>query len=790
MLNTAANSGLIRAEKPGTALPIPESRYPAVEKLLANAEDVTLTIRILASDKKSRRRRMTTLGCLKSFLPQIANNENIDISPSNTDLRAFSEAPLELGKEISSLYEALFTHCFCPESEEVIARIRLCNNIQCDDGKVTFGVLFKAHAHDESLPWWQDTHISVVQRTVRFEVSTNDENEIRVDSDLPFCSYISAQHEHGLILLEFLVTEQKLYFQESLDPLRYWGFDRPSISLGQLLEEVSLSAEDMTEKRKEVLSWLLAKATWQYYNSKWMLKPWNKESVHFLSEQRRTEDGHQLDGIFVNEPLLSISIAPQLFASEDTKACSQRRTDTKSSPKQRRLPFGGKPVHPIPKILALGIMLMEIQLCRPIETLHEDPEWSQYCPNGKPNQNTNFKICRDLIAKKSFFDDISGPLEGLIRACIQPLDVFVPPHVRDEEDIRGALYVLVNRLEVQLYGPIHKKLKGNVHDQDVLCRKWLSTSSTSTESWFKRIDSFNYLFKAKDDDEYNKVKIAVLDTGVDPTDAAAAYIAGYRDFVSGDDSIKCDNTGHGTTLVNLIFDMCDMASVHVARIFDTDEANDNTQTLAIKAIDWCITQNMDVICMACGFNEYNEELYKKIHEASGKMLIFAAPTNEANVGGIAYPAQFDSHVFCMFSTDGAVTNSRRLNPTSREGYTNFAILGEDIKTLRGEEKSGTSFSTAIATGLAGRLLEFSRHSDCQGRLKNASMMKVKDGMAKILKAMAVKDGHFNCLKPWMLLPKELQNQIPFNNDIFPTEAEKMAARDYIRNVMSQRLSDA
>lgn len=96
------------------------------------------------------------------------------------------------------------------------------------------------------------------------------------------------------------------------------------------------------------------------------------------------------------------------------------------------------------------------------------------------------------------------------------------------------------------------------------------------------MDSFNYLLKAAEGDTYEKVKIAVLDTGVDPNDAAAAYIAGYRDLVSGDDSVKCDNTGHGTTLVNLIFTMCEKASVYVVRIFDTDEANDETQALAIK----------------------------------------------------------------------------------------------------------------------------------------------------------------------------------------------------------------
>lgn len=94
--------------------------------------------------------------------------------------------------------------------------------------------------------------------------------------------------------------------------------------------------------------------------------------------------------------------------------------------------------------------------------------------------------------------------------------------------------------------------------------------------------SLNYILKAADGDVYDRVKIAVLDTGVDPRDAAAVYISGYKDFVSGNDNVKRDNTGHGTTLVNLVFDICEPADVYAVRIFETDKENQETQKLAIK----------------------------------------------------------------------------------------------------------------------------------------------------------------------------------------------------------------
>ncbi|KAK7946100.1 subtilisin-like protein [Apiospora aurea] len=781
-----------------------ENRYPAVALLLADSKSVILAISHVASSRKAQRQRRMTLSLLEAFLPETTEEEYVDTSPSDTDLRSVSKEPPECEREIRLLHNALFTRCLCTDSDEMSARIRLRSTLEDDEAKVTFGMLFMAHPHRtdlQSQPWWQDTHFSIT-RTVNFETGSGiDYEEIGPDSETPFCSYISAQDVAGLMMLKFVVKGPRLFFEEQKEPSSHWAFDEPSISLGQLLEGLFQSKRDLTEKRKEVLSWLLAKSVWQYYSSPWMQQPWNKESVHFLLERRDTE-GHEVAGIFVSEPLLSVSIARHMHGAGDgqEKAGGQQK---------RRLPPFSKPVHLIPKILALGVMLVEIQLGRPIETLYSEAEWSRYCPQGKKNQNTDFKICKDIIAKKHFFHDISDPLELLIKTCIHPSDSFNPPQVRDEEGVRHALYPLINRLDVYLSkrkpynvkpltlsdplpstqsltaapSPLPRSLptvpKPNITTHRPGHTMGEITNSTSTKDWFDRMASLNYILKAREGDTYDQVKIAVLDTGVDLNDAASEYIDGYRDFVSGNDKVKCDNTGHGTTSISLIFDMCESASVYAVRIFETDVANENSQELAVQvpltnlgsrhvqALDWCIKERMDVVCMACGFADTSQELFDKVHEASGKMLILAAPTNESNAGEIAYPARYDNDVICIFSTNGAVTKSQRHNPSRGLGMYNFAILGEDIKTMSGEVRSGTSFSTAIAAGLVGRLLEFSRHSDCKGRISNASMLKVKYGMTKALMSMAMKDSEFHCLKPRRLLPKGLRNQTPFGEHGYP-----------------------
>lgn len=194
---------------------------------------------------------------------------------------------------------------------------------------------------------------------------------------------------------------------------------------------------------------------------------------------------------------------------------------------------------------------------------------------------------------------------------------------------------------------------------------------------------------------------------------------------------------------------------------------------------------MDIICMTCGFYQSDRELFGKIHEASGNMLIFAAPTNDSNAGDIAYPAQHDAEVFGIFSTNGAITSSQHLNPSKGPGQYNFAILGEDIMTYTGKEVSGTSLATALAAGLAGQLLEVSRHRDC--RIRNGSTMSLKHGMTKVLMAMAVPNSNFYCLKPWMLLPKELRGLLPFIQ--YPSEAQIQEAREHICNVITLALAE-
>ncbi|KAK0641770.1 hypothetical protein B0T16DRAFT_420502 [Cercophora newfieldiana] len=830
----------------GTWLAGPGLHYPALVLLLEDAGSATEAIKEFASGDKhvpARRRLLNRLKDFRGLTPDSASSAAF-CSLSDTVVQAQNGAPPEYGKEILLLHSTLSKYCFCIKEHphrSTAACVRL-SSCSSDDSKVTFGLLFMDHPHQntagmEPQPWWQDTEISLY-RTVQIEGGkpgggSRCQVEIGLESALKssFCYFITHQRKRGPMLLHFSVTgtsvgrkksaEKGLFIDRfESDRPRRWSVERPSISLRDLLK--TASAEDFSEKKKEVLSVFLAKAVWQYYSSPWMAKPWTKDSVHFIFEQRRTGQNEELAGIFVDEPLLSVSIsAPKPSSSKAAEACSDRKQNTEDEDDDDDFFSSEGPVfsfqatHQLPKILALGVMLMEIQLGRPIESLYNNPKFSHHCPKEIAYPDTDYNICKDLIEKENIYmvKETSDPLSNLITNCILPRQIFMPPRVRSlsDDDIRPVLYHLVSQLELwnsarqpHNVRPLSlpdvissnwavpaptpaapQRLPLERPNDELRCGRVMAqiTNSKTTEDWFSRMHSLIHILKARDEDQdtYEKVKIAVLDTGVHPNHVEADYIKGYKDFVSGEDGVKRDNTGHGTTSIRLILDMCESADVYALRIFERDTAAKETQHLAAEALEWCITNTMDVVCMACGFSEDDATLYHKIREASCKMLLIAAPTNEGNKHNILYPAAYGDFVLPMFATDGNVKKSN-LNPSKGPGKYNFAILGEDIKNVHDEVNSGTSYSTAIAAGFAARLLDFSRHSDTKVEFGDkAQKLKSKHGFIGVLVFMALRtiDGPFHCVRPWDLLPTELQSQLPFQPSGLPGENTTASARHQI-----------
>jgi len=123
---------------------------------------------------------------------------------------------------------------------------------------------------------------------------------------------------------------------------------------------------------------------------------------------------------------------------------------------------------------------------------------------------------------------------------------------------------------------------------------------------------------------------------------------------------------------------------------------------------------------------------------------------------IAYPARM-RNVFCMFSTDGHL-NVSKFNPPPSPFAENFAILGEGVSA--GKRRSdGTSVSAAIAAGVAALLLDFVRQGDASKKIHPDALERVrtKDGMTALFQLMSRRANGYDCIAPWLLLPRRYRD---------------------------------
>lgn len=173
----------------------------------------------------------------------------------------------------------------------------------------------------------------------------------------------------------------------------------PGLTLRKILANGSLlGANEASYKVKVILFYLLTKGVWQFYESNLMPTEWTKDTVEFLFEHRE-HNGTLTAGVFLNQPLISAD--PQYSATRQL---------------QQKGPYKS---HPYPKILGLGIMLLEILLGREIDSFRGEPEALPFLADGKVTPYTDHRIARWLFDKRVRTDrNMFGPLTDVIGRCL------------------------------------------------------------------------------------------------------------------------------------------------------------------------------------------------------------------------------------------------------------------------------------------------------------------------------------------------------------------------------------
>ena len=218
-----------------------------------------------------------------------------------------------------------------------------------------------------------------------------------------FCKTITNRQRGQL---NFAIRNHSLILDPSSMRSQNFILDSSSVSLAKLLEDTKLSG-----KMKLLLSYYLAKAVWQFYDSEWMRREWTKETVQFMFERRSMHPR----GIYINEPFLNTHFDG---LRENQGVNDDFRT------------------HPFPKVLALGIMFLEIELGIKIED-YRQPEDIE--TNGEPTVNADHIAAMGLFNSDSLWEEREtfGAFREVIGACLIPDDFNTA--LSDVQSLRNVL---------------------------------------------------------------------------------------------------------------------------------------------------------------------------------------------------------------------------------------------------------------------------------------------------------------------------------------------------------------
>jgi hypothetical protein len=332
---------------------------------------------------------------------------------------------------------------------------------------------------------------------------------------------------------------------------------------------------------------------------------------------------------------------------------------------------------------------------------------------------------------------------------------------------------------------------------------------TRAKEFLKRFEDFR-LCNIHRCSKTARVRIVVLDTGLSHSDIRIRALkrvikdgcrkrenVNYRDpireernFVAG--SPDHDEDGHGTHVIGLLLTLAPEADLYVGKISRGKKCETQDQgmaavsnlhwilmrgynsdevliALSYKALRWAVDDvKADIISMSFGFEDdagWDDDMDKAIKESfTAGRIAFAAASNYGGNSCRTYPAKAGT-VFCIHASDGH-GNPSGLDPTPIRGDYNFSTLGVAVPCgdTGGREifKTGTSYATPVAAGLAANIIDLADWLAEAGELTSAQMKKLRsyEGMRSVFKLMAPsRRQDYDYVAPWNLWNGRVEERI-------------------------------
>ncbi|MFC5405720.1 S8 family serine peptidase [Cohnella soli] len=203
----------------------------------------------------------------------------------------------------------------------------------------------------------------------------------------------------------------------------------------------------------------------------------------------------------------------------------------------------------------------------------------------------------------------------------------------------------------------------------------------------------------KETAEAKSVKIAIIDTGI-----ASDYVSNVKGGSSFTENgaLHGDDNNHGTYIASIVNHTSPNAELYDLEVLDKD--GKGSYSKVIEAIEWAISNKMDIVQMSFGGQTYSRALAEAVTLAEQNGILLVAAAGNRSALEIDYPAKFNSVIAV-----GALDKQDVRLPNSNQGTElQLMALGTGIDGIGKNGKplqiNGTSAAVSQVVAIAANVM--------------------------------------------------------------------------------------